>query len=316
MPKDIAGLSSGVVKISVGGSHACALTNSGAVKCWGSGNVGQLGNGGMASSSTPVSVNGLSSGVASISAGKSHTCAVTTAGAVKCWGFNNYGQTYPRNQASNFYSPVDVDGMSAGAVSVSAGGYHTCAIKKSGTAKCWGANNYGQLGDNSTTVPNAAVDVVGLGAPIASISAGANHTCVVTATAHGSTAECWGSNSSGQLGDGSNTDRSTPVTAREYGVASISAGVDHTCLVTTSGAAMCWGFNFYGQLGDGTKTSNTSPSDVIGLGSGVESISAGSGYSCAVTTSGTAKCWGSNRYGQLGDDSSTDRLTPVDVKEP
>ena len=94
---------------------------------------------------------------------------------------------------------------------------------------------------------------------------------------------------------------------------SISAGYGATCAVTTGGAVKCWGYNFYGELGDGTTTGSTTPVDVVGLCSGVASVSAGGIHSCAVTTGGAVKCWGHNFYGELGDGTTTDSATPVDV---
>ena len=149
---------------------------------------------------------------------------------------------------------------------------------------------------------------------IASIATGALHTCAVT-TSGG--VKCWGYNAYGQMGDGTTTNRTTPVNVSGLtsGVASISAGTHHTCAVTTSGGAKCWGYNAYGQMGDGTfdYADRTTPVDVSGLTSGVASISTGALHTCAVTTSGGAKCWGYNQDGQLGDGTTTDSSTPVDV---
>jgi len=309
-PVDVSGLTSGVASISGGYAHTCAVTTSGGAKCWGRNAARQLGDGTLVSSSTPVDVSGLTSGVASISAGRLHTCAVTTSGGAKCWGSGGSGQLGD-GASANRSTPVDVSGLTSGVASISAKGYHTCAVTTSGGAKCWGLNGSGQLGDGTTTNRSTPVDVSGLTSGAASIHVGEEYTCVLT-TSGG--AKCWGENY-GQLGDGTTISSSTPVdvSGLTSGVVSISAADTHTCAVTTSGGAKCWGVNNFGQLGDGTLTDRTTPVDVSGLTSGVASISAAGAHTCAVTTSGGAKCWGLNGFSRLGDGTTINRSTPVDV---
>ena len=299
------------VSISAGSVHTCAVTNSGGVKCWGANGQGQLGDNSTVSRTTPVDVFGLTSGVVSISAGEYHTCAVTTAGGVKCWGRNSEGQLGD-NSTTQRTTSVDVFGLTSGVASISAGSRHTCAVMTSGGAKCWGQNTNGQLGNDSTAQRTTPVDVVGLTSGVASVSAGGSHTCAVTVAGG---AKCWGYNAYGQLGNGSLTNRNTPfnVFGLTSGVVSVSAELYHTCALTNSGGVKCWGYNGSGQLGDGSTTQRTTPVDVSGLTSGVASVSAGNSHVCAVTTSGSAKCWGHNGSGQLGDNSATQRATPVDV---
>ena len=127
--------------------------------------------------------------------------------------------------------------------------------------------------------------------------------------------KCWGSNRQGRLGDGTTTDRNTPVdvVGLTSGVADISTSSNHTCVLTTGGGIKCWGFNHFGQLGDGTTTDRNTPVDVVGLTSGVVAVSTNSRHTCALTTSGGVKCWGQNSLSQVGDGTTTDRNTPVDV---
>jgi alpha-tubulin suppressor-like RCC1 family protein len=291
--------------------HTCALLSNGAVKCWGKNWYGQLGDYTVTTRHTPVDVSGLSSGVTAISAGSEHTCALFSTGAVKCWGAN-YGGQLGDNTTTQRFTPVDVSGLSSGVTAISVGYEFSCALFSTGAVKCWGANDNAELGDNSTTNRLTPVDVSGLSSGVTAISAGWYHTCALLGTG---AVKCWGFNIYGQLGDGTETNRVTPVdvSGLSFGVTAISAGHKHTCAVLSSGAVKCWGDNSSGQLGDGTTTKRLTPVDVSGLSSGVTAISAGQNHTCALFSTGAVKCWGDNSSGQLGDGTTTQRLTPVDV---
>ena len=307
----VGGATLNVTSISVGGSYACAVTTSGGAKCWGTGDSGQLGDGRAVNATTPVNVTGLTSGVASISAGRAHTCVVTTSGGAKCWGAGVWG-TLGRGSEGSATTPVNVTGLTSGVAAISAGYYHTCAITTSGGAKCWGQGTDGQLGGGSTSDAWTPANVAGLSSGVTSISTGDYHTCAVTAAGG---AKCWGRGTSGQLGNGNTASTTTPVdvTGLSSGVTSISTGDYHTCAVTAAGGAKCWGYGAYGQLGQGATATITTPVNVTGLTSGVASISAGNGHTCAITTSGGAKCWGNGADGRLGNGSTASVTTPVDV---
>ena len=300
-----------VVAVAVGEDHTCALTSTGGVKCWGNNGWGQLGDGTTTSSTTPVDVIGLTSGVTAVAAGGSHTCALTAAGGVKCWGYNGLGQLGD-GTTTNSTTPVDVGGLSSAVTAVATGRYHTCALTMPGGVKCWGQNGLGALGDGTTTNRGTPVDVVGLISGVTSVATGAHHTCALTGSGG---IKCWGDNGGGQLGDGTTTNSTTPVDVNGLisGATAVSTGAIHSCALTVSGGAKCWGYNSEGQLGDGTAIQRLAPVDVSGLTSGVTAIAVGSVETCALTAVGGVNCWGYNYYGQLGDGTTTSRMTPGDV---
>jgi alpha-tubulin suppressor-like RCC1 family protein len=301
-----------VSTISVGPIHSCAVTASGAATCWGYNADGRLGDGTTYDSALPVPVVGLGSGVTAIAAGVSHSCALTAAGAVKCWGANNWGQLGNASTTDSAV-PVQVSGLTSGVVAVATGFGYSCAVTGTGAARCWGYNGTGQLGNGSTTGSSVPVQVTGLTSGITKISAGSGmlaHSCAVTAAG---AAVCWGANGDGELGDGTDYSYSlgpVAVSGLSTGVRDIDAGNSHTCAVTQAGAARCWGYNAYGQLGTGTAFTSFVPLGVIGLDSGVGRISAGLDHTCAATTGGV-RCWGYNGEGQLGDGTTDNRSTPV-----
>ena len=313
-PVDVQGLSGSVASIQAGSQYTCALMTSGGVKCWGANYYGQLGNGTTSGSTTPVDVSGLGAGVASLSTGEAHACAVTTAGAVKCWGRNYYGQLGDNTQYNNRTSPVAVVGMSSGISRVSAGDGFTCAVTTAGAAKCWGLGNDGQLGNSNYSTLLAPQPVFGLSAGVASLTTGSHHACAIT-TAGG--ARCWGRNAYGQLGDGTSSSRNVPVAVSglSSGVQHISAGFGHTCAIV-AGGAKCWGFVGAGQLGNGSRSGDQKvPVDVVGLSANVVALDVGRDTSCAVLSGGATKCWGDNSSGVLGvgDAALARSALPMDV---
>lgn len=262
-PVSVTGLSSGVKSVSAGGTFTCALTTVGGVRCWGAGSLGQLGDGLLTGSSVPVTPTGLSTGIAAISVGAQHACALTTSAGVKCWGWNNYGETGDQSGATTTAQPIDVTGLPTNIVAISVGGYHSCVVTSSGQAWCWGENQVGQLGDGTTVDRSTPSPVLGLSG-VVSMTGGTYHSCAIAA---GGAVSCWGSNNSGQLGNGSATDSwlPVPVVGLSSGVVQISGGRFHTCSVDTAGQAKCWGNNGWGQIGDGTTTFRYTPVGVSGL---------------------------------------------------
>ncbi len=210
VPVDVTGRTGGLTAVS-GNNHTCALTTAGGVACWGYGSLGQLGDGLTSRSArfVPVGVTGLGSGVAAISTGSNHSCALTL-GRVVCWGHNLHGELGNRTRVDSIV-PVDVSGLAAGVSAVSAGGAHTCALTGSSGVMCWGANYSGQLGNGARANSPTAVVVSGLASGIAATAAGRNHTCALTGRGR---VKCWGDNLSGQLGDGTTVMRRVPVDVR------------------------------------------------------------------------------------------------------
>ena len=190
---------------------------------------------------TPQPFSGVNSRLAAISAGATHTCALTINGAVLCWGSNRRGQLgNGGNHNSN--APQPVTRLAVGVAAIAAGDSHSCALNTLGAVLCWGANQHGQLGNGTTVDSNTPQPVFGLATGVASISAGAFHTCAITLDG---TAHCWGLNSVGQLGIGGRSNSQTPrpvaVTVARVRYASINAGTLETCAITMDGAAQCWG---------------------------------------------------------------------------
>jgi alpha-tubulin suppressor-like RCC1 family protein len=310
-PRDVAGLTSGVLAVAAGWHHSCALTSAGGLKCWGDGHDGQLGDGNVNGSATPRDVAGLTSGVLAVTAGTYHNCALTSAGGLKCWGFGEYGQLGGGSFNSSAM-PRDVAGFSSGVVAVAAGTYHSCALTSAGGLKCWGDSINGQVGDGSFNISATPTEVAGLSSGVVAVAAGYSHTCALTSAGG---LKCWGYNAYGQLGDGSFNGSATPrdVTGLSSGVVAIAAGGNHSCALTSAGGLKCWGYNFFGQLGDGSFNRSATPRDVAGLSSGLVAVAAGGNHTCALTSAGGVKCWGFGESGQLGDGSFNSSAMPKDV---
>ncbi|MCE7980822.1 MAG: hypothetical protein DYG89_06490 [Caldilinea sp. CFX5] len=292
-----------------GENHSCALINGGAW-CWGDNYTGTVGDGTNTHRWQPTRVEGLAAGVVAVTTGNLHSCALRKSGAVLCWGGGGH---VPQSTL-----PMTVTGLTSGITALDAGYAHTCAVTTDGGVKCWGSNHKGELGDGTSgerrDVPD---DVVGLqGITVQAVTAGGYFTCALTVEGE---VLCWGANDEGQLGTLNTENQPTPVKVMTRdnvpltGIKAISAGAEHTCALTTQGGVKCWGRNREGQLGNGTTDAKSFPVDVVGLSSGVKAIGVGYHHSCAVLLTGGAKCWGANAKGQLGDGTTVNRTTPVDV---
>lgn len=270
------------------------------------------------------------SGVAHVTTGENHSCALMTSGQVRCWGRNADGQLGDGTRTSRS-RPVTVSnaagtGPLTGVAQVIGGANHTCARLTNGKASCWGDNSHGQLGDGTTTDrlrPAKVVGASGTGAlrNITLLTADGSHSCALLASTE---AMCWGDDTYGALGDGlgstgheliltlPNAVVATSGSGLLTGITHLVTGGGHSCAVLANGQARCWGSSGFGELGDGTFGIDGQPRPVVVLNgtgtgplTGVSLVSAGVAHSCAVMTNARARCWGSDtadyvHYGQLG----------------
>jgi alpha-tubulin suppressor-like RCC1 family protein len=293
-----------------GGGHTCGLTASGRAWCWGANGSGQLGNNSTADRLTPVDVHIQQGGInlVQIAAGANHTCALSSTGQVWCWGLNSSGQL-GNNSTTNRRTPVAVQQGALSFVRIAAGAFHTCVRTATGATYCWGANNKGQVGDNTTTNRLTPTAVQG-SIPSDNLALGREHSCGAT-----SDTWCWGDNSSGQLGNNSTVQSNVPVRVKQgtLGHVKIVAGAYFTCRLFR-GQPWCWGANESGQLGNGTTSARYTPVSVALFD--IAQISAGYAHACGRGySSSQSYCWGDNTFGQLGDNTVVDRLTPVVVQQ-
>ena len=299
--------------IAVGGTHACALLVTGAVACWGDNSQGARGDGQTNMQAIPTPAFGISGRAVSVSAGMWHTCVVGDGGRASCSGRNS-GSELGWAPTFQWASQTGIGGLSGGVKAIAAGNGFSCALIDGGV-KCWGSSP-GAVGDGGAPgIRSTPSRVANLPLDIKAIAAGGSHACALTA---GGAMACWGSNSSGQLGDGSNNTHNAPifVTGLSSDVTAMALGSEHSCAVLTTGALRCWGLNRNGQVGDGTTANTTVPKEVIP--SGVKAAAAGDSHTCVVMNSGGVRCWGDNTYGQVGTGTPPALTTAGDVpvREP
>ncbi|HET6816040.1 MAG TPA: hypothetical protein VFH66_02285 [Mycobacteriales bacterium] len=338
--------------ISAGEFHTCALVDDGTARCWGEGGRGQLGTDPYSGSSNAaqiedsafsVSVNGLS-GATAITAGGFHTCAAIGS-AMKCWGYNFYGQLGSYRAQSS--TPVQVTAIT-GARMVAAGTDFACALlNKSFTSSpapttsptgqpfCWGDNTYGQIGaglafGSKTSLRTAVLGISSAGA----LDAGNGYACAIPAGT--STPQCWGHNADGELGNSSTTDSNVPVgvsgltTASTVDAGGTAGSIErgNTCSVRSDGKVSCWGHGAEGQLGstlfadssvpvtvqENTNGGHLDQTPTYADLSGITAVTSGGFHACALAADATVWCWGENANGQLGDGTTTTRSYAVQVQ--
>ena len=263
----------------IGGfGYVCAVALDGRVYCWGSNSNGKIGSGNTSSALVPsaVKISGALVGkvikqIEPSSAGN-HSCVIASDDKAYCWGHNGFGQL-GNNNTVNSLTPVAVD--TAGVLAsktikqIASGGISSCVIASDDKAYCWGSNNFGQLGNgnlkNSSTPTPVSTTGVLAGKTIKQITAGTEFTCAI---ASDDKAYCWGSNSSGELGNNSTINSGVPVAVNTSGVLAgktikqISAGSSHTCAIASDDKAYCWGSNSSGELGNNSTINSGVPTHV------------------------------------------------------
>ena len=315
------GAGRGAKQVAVGNSYTCAIRDDDSLMCWGINDTGQLGNGGtvicrgsITCAKSPTLVN-LGTGVSAkkVAVHHRHTCAILDDDSVKCWGSNVSGQL-GYSDTTNRSTPPDTSidfGVGKSAKKIALGAFHACAILNDDSLKCWGYNDWGQVGDGTITDRHAPVSVnLGAGRSAQEIALGENHTCAIL---DDNTLKCWGKNSDGQLGSSSNLDcdnsycTKTP-TAVVFGESryaqAVDLGVLHTCTLLDDGSVVCWGTQsgflvtgdfVGGLLGYGNSNNlSTPPTTGVDLGTDLTAqiLEVGHRHNCALLSDHTIKCWG------------------------
>ena len=309
-----------------GEMHTCGVFNDGSMRCWGRNNDGQIGDNATSDRTSPRNVS-LPTGRYAIagSAGDDHTCGIMDDGSVWCWGQNDEQQLGWNGTLANTCSGSDCSRVptkvlpvsSLNATDIALGGSHTCAIRLNGSVVCWGDNGQGQLGVTTSSLFSAPVNLtLPIGRKATSITAGISHTCAIL---DNGSAMCWGSNTFGQIGDGTKEDRYSPTylnMSTSRNITEISAGGSHTCARLDNGTLLCWGDEGDGRLGftsNTTEVINPTIVDTFAVGRTVDTVSAGRRHTCAVLDNGSMECWGYNNQGAIGDGTRTARSTPTPV---
>jgi alpha-tubulin suppressor-like RCC1 family protein len=300
-------------RVDLGALHGCVVRD-GTPWCWGDNARGQLGDSTQHSRAEAAPVANLPAEVVEISGGDQHTCARGADGSAWCWGDNERGQLGLDIQKNKKNKPAQVFALGFDVASIGAGAEHSCALTTGGSLWCWGDNRSGQLGQGkSKKLVRAPVMVESLGDDVARLALGesADHTCAVS---NDGALWCWGENGDGQLGDGSQADRSKPVQIEIAAngdslgeVTDACTGARHTCAQTADGSVWCWGSNQLGQLAsDATESTSLRPVRIeLDQPLTQGSLSCGANHTCAIANDGSLQCWGDNTYGQLGNGLGT-----------
>ena len=261
VPQKVTFFNKNVSKVAVGGSSVCALSKLGAVYCWGNSYRGRLGISSNVNEVTPVVVSALGSGNKEIVSGESHSCVLTIAGAVKCWGYGEFGTIGNGLNAATNDTPAQVSGLTSGIKAISAGARYSCALTGNDVLVCWGYNYEGQLGLGQGNFTSVYSTPQVSNTSVLTLSSGARTTCFTKSNG----AYCQGENYDGALGSGMSSMQlpKSPVAMRvlklSSGLSQIAVGESHACALLSRGALYCWGSNSFKALGNGTGTSSVFP---------------------------------------------------------
>jgi alpha-tubulin suppressor-like RCC1 family protein len=281
---------------------------------WGNGANGKLGDNTVTSKSNPIQTIAGGINWKQVSTGGRGTFAIKTDNTLWCWGNNSYGEIGD-NTVTSRSSPVQTIAFGTNWKSVAGGWNHIAAIKYDGTLWLCGEGSFGRLGDNTTTKRSSPVQTIAFGTNWKSVAC-SNGTTIAIKT--DGTLWAWGYNLVGQVGDNTVTHRSSPIQTIAYGsnwkavqTCVESSGNCHVSAIKTDGTLWIWGFGTSGQLGNNSAISRSSPVQTIAFGTNWRQVACGYSHTAAIKTDGTLWCWGSNNVGQLGDNSITNRSSPV-----
>jgi hypothetical protein len=298
-------------QVSVGWWSAAAIKTDGTLWTWGQGSSGPLGDNTETTKSNPVTTFAGGTNWKQVSCGERYTAAIKTDGTLWTWGINAYGQLGDNTTVTRSI-PVTTFAGGTNWKQVSSGRNHTAAIKTDGTLWTWGYNSYyGQLGDNTTTRRSTPVTTFAGGTNWKQVSSGREYTGAIKTDG---TLWTWGANYSGRLGlNGLGTNRSTPVTTFAGGTnwKQVACGDSHTAAIKTDGTLWTWGGSGQGRLGGNTETTRSIPVTTFAGGTNWKQVTCGYQHTAAIKTDGTLWTWGYNGYGGLGDNTTTNRFTPV-----
>lgn len=296
-------------EIQMGAYHTLTIKTDNSLWVWGYNNHGQLGTNNVTNYSSPVTTAISGTFWKDCSAGFFHSAGLKTDGTLWMWGYNTDGELGD-NTVTKRSSGVQTVSAGTSWKQVACGFYHTAAIKTDGTLWMWGFNDNGQLGDNTITHRSSPVQTVAGGSNWLQVACGGYHTAAIKTD---NTLWLWGRGANGILGDNTAVRKSSPVQTVSGGTTwkQVTAGEFHCCAIKTNGSLWSWGLASSGQIGDNTTTDKSSPVQSVSATTNWKQAAGGRRHTAAIKSDGSLWCWGLNDFGQLGDNSLTNRSSPV-----